>query len=127
MFTRTTSGSRVRARGRLAVIAALACVVALSFAAVAIAKTKTSHSKTVTLPAKNTKTIDVRYPFALKFKNAKYSCTFQVSGPGAKNVKILSHGSALGGTVCRVKARNNSKIPSIDTTAKVKVTATTVH
>lgn len=125
-MTPTESGGRFKAR--VGLVAALACAIALmSVAAVALAKTRHSHSKTVTLGARQTKTIDVGYPQALKFKNARYSCAFKVTGLGRKNVKILSHGSALGGTVCRVKARNNAKLPSIDTTAKVKVTATTVY
>ena len=127
MFTRTTSGSPIRAKARFAVVAALACVVALSFAAVALGAVKHSHSKTVTLTQKTTKTVDVGYPEALKFKNAKYSCAFKVSGPAAKKVKILFHGSAKGGTVCRVKARNNSTTKGLDGLAKLKVTATTVH
>jgi hypothetical protein len=49
-----------------------------------------------------------------------------VSGLGKRFVKILSRGSALGGSVCRVKARNTAALPSLDTTAKVRVTATTI-
>ena len=112
-------------KARFGIVAALACA-AMVFAATALAKTKTSHSKTVTLPAKNTKTIDVGYPFALKFKNARYTCSFKVTGLGRKNVKILFHGSAKGGTVCRVKARNPAA-PGPDASVKLKVTATTVH
>ena len=85
---------------------------------------KANH-QTVLLPANTTKTIDVPYPNALKFRNAKYSCSATVSGLGKRFVRILSHGSAMGGSVCRVRARNTAKIPSIDTTAKVHVTAST--
>jgi hypothetical protein len=60
-----------------------------------------------------------------RFKGARYSCRATASGLGKTYVKILSRGSALGGTVCRVKARNNAMLPSLDTTANVKVTATT--
>jgi hypothetical protein len=129
MLRRTTIGSSVRFKSRFGVVAALACAVALmSVAAVALAKTRHSASKTVTLPAKSTKTIDVRYPNALKFKNAKYACSFKVVNTvDPKKVKILFHGSALGGTVCRVKARNSVQRPSIDATAHVKVTATTTY
>jgi hypothetical protein len=120
--------SKLRRTAVVAAAGATTLAVALpAFTGASAAKTRHSASKTVTLPAKSTKTIDVRYPQALKFKNARYSCAFKVTGLGRKNVKILSHGSALGGTVCRVKARNNAKLPSIDTTAKVKVTATTVY
>jgi hypothetical protein len=84
-------------------------------------------SKRFTSPGHTTKTFDVAYPFALEFDNASYSCTASVSGLGKRNVKVLSAGSALGGTVCRVKVRNTAKLPSIDTTATVLVTATTLH
>ncbi len=127
MCKRTTTGSSVRLKARLTVVAALACVAALSLAAVALAKTRTTHRKTVTLPAKNTKTIDARYPFALKFKNATYHCGFRVSGPGRSQVKILSHGSALGGSVCRVKAKNTSKVSGLDGIARITVRATTTY
>ena len=128
MLRPTTTGSRARRTA----IAALACATALTGASAALvgasaAKTRKSKSKTFTLPAHTTKTFNVGYPFALKYKNAKYTCTAKVSGLGKKNVKILRRGSALGGSVCRVKARNNAKIPSIDTTAKVRVTATTIY
>jgi hypothetical protein len=129
MLRRTTAGSSVRVKARFRVVAALACAIALmSVAAVALAKTRHSASKTVTLPAKTTKTIDVGYPQALKYKNAKYSCAVKVVNTvDPKKVKILSHGSAKGGTVCRVKARNTVQRPSIDATAHVKVTATTTY
>jgi hypothetical protein len=122
-------GSSVRLRGRFAAAVALVCAAALTAPAAllgaAAAKTPKSNSKTFILPAHATKTFQVGYPSALKFKGATYSCRATVSGLGKRFVKILSRGSALGGTVCRVKARNNAMLPSLDTTAKVKVTATT--
>ena len=72
-----------------------------------------------------TKTINVAYPQALKHSGARYSCTASVSGPARSQVKILSRGSALGGSVCRVKARNNSRVSGLDGTAKITVKATT--
>ena len=119
--------SGVRLGGRLAVVAALVCAAALMVALVgaADAKAQGSNSKTFLLPANTTKTFQVRYPFALQFKGVTYSCRATVSGLGKRFVKILSRGSALGGTVCRVKARNNAALPSLDTTAKVTVTAIT--
>jgi hypothetical protein len=123
----TTTGSSGRFKVRFGLVAVLACAIALtSLAAVALAKTRHSASKTVTVPGRTTKTIDVRYPQALKFKNAKYSCTFKVTGVDPRKVKILFHGSALGGTVCRVKARNPAR-PSIDASVRIKVTATTTY
>jgi uncharacterized protein YjbI with pentapeptide repeats len=86
-----------------------------------------SRSKTFVLPANSTKTFDVGYPSALKYRRARYFCDALVSGRGKRFVKILSRRSARGGTVCRVRARNTAKLPSLDTTAKVKVIATTVR
>ena len=128
MPSSTTIGSSVRLRGRFAAVVALVCAAALTAPAAvlgAAAKTPKSNSKTFILPAHTTKTFQVQYPFALEFKGAKYSCRATPSGLGKRFVKILSRGSALGGTVCRVKVRNNAMLPSLDTTAKVKVTATT--
>src|SRR5262249_56830842 len=84
-----------------------------------------SNGKTFILPAHTTKTFQVEYPFALEFKGATYSCRATVSGLGKGFVKILGRGSVLGGSACRVKARNNAMLPSLDTTANVRVTATT--
>src|SRR5437763_11058737 len=121
--------SSVRFGGRSGALVALICAVALTGAAALVgaadAKAQGSNSKTFVLPAHTTKTIQVRYPFALQFKGVTYSCRATVSGLGKRFVKILSRGSALGGTVCRVKARNNAALPSLDTTAKVNVIATT--
>ena len=112
--------------GAIAATAAVLCVVLIGPAAVA-AKTRLQRSKTFTLHAHTTKTFNVGYPAALKFKGAKYSCTVTVSGPGKRGVKILSRGSALGGTVCRVRARNNNKFEDPLDDAKLKVTAVTTY
>ncbi len=90
------------------------------------AKPPASKSRTFVLAAATTRTFDVGYPSALKYRRAKHFCDARVSGPGKRYVKILSHHSARGGTVCRVSARDNAKLPSLDTTAKIKVTATTI-
>jgi hypothetical protein len=125
----TTMGSSLRLAARFAAVVALVCAVALAGPApllgASAAKTPKSNSRTFILPAHTTKTFQVRYPFALKFKGARYSCRATVSGLGKTYVKILSRGSAIGGTVCRVKARNNAMLPSLDTTANVRVIATT--
>ena len=89
-----------------------------------VANTKSAH-KTVALLQGQTKTINVGYPNALRNKNARYSCTATVSGPARRSVKILSRGSALGGSVCRVKAKNTSRVSGLDGTARITVTATT--
>ena len=131
-ITKGRQMTRVITRGgRFTALVALVCAAALAGPAALIgaaaAKTRKSNSKTFILPASAIRTFNVSYPFALKYKGAKYSCSAKVTGLGKRNVKILSRGSALGGSVCRVKARNNAKLPSLDTTAKVTVTATTTY
>ncbi len=132
MLTRSTIGSSGRLKRRLAAVTAVACVTALSVAPVALgtgasaAKVRHTHSKTITLYGRTTRTVNVGYPEALQFKNAKYSCTWKITGVDPGKIKILFHGSVQGGTVCRVKARNPSR-PSLDASVKLKVIATTVH
>jgi hypothetical protein len=122
-------GSSVRLGGRFAAVVPLVCAAALTgpdpLLGATAPKTPKSNTKTFILPAHTTKTFQVGYPLALKFKGARYSCRAAVSGLGKGYVKILSRGSALGGTVCRVKARNDAMLPSLDTTASLKVIATT--
>jgi preprotein translocase subunit SecA len=111
-------------------VLALACVAVLSlaaFTAVAIAAHSHSARKSVPLLQGQTKTVSVRYPFALKFAGARYRCTAVASGAARRRVRILSRGSALGGTVCRVKAKNTSAVQGLDGTAKLTVIATTIH
>ena len=117
-------------KARCATVAVLACAAALSLgvvAGVSSAKTTKSARKTVVLLQGRTKTINVGYPQALKHAGARYSCTAKVSGPAKSKVKILFRGSALGGSVCRVKARNTSKVSGLDGTARITVTATTTY
>ena len=109
---------------RLAIVATLAVVLVVP--ATVLAGTRTlSHSRTFTLHAHTTATYNVPYPAALKYKGARYSCTVHVSGPGKSGIRILSRGSALGGTVCRVRARNTNKFEDPLDDARIKVTATT--
>jgi hypothetical protein len=118
-------------KARCATAAVLVCATPLSLAAVAGAssgmKTTKSARKTVTLLQGQNKTIDVGYPQALKHAGAKYSCTDKVSGPAKSKVKILSRGSALGGSVCRVRAKNTSKVSGLDGTASITVAAKTTY
>jgi hypothetical protein len=123
----TISARRGRAWAWLAAIAAIAAVLAVVLASPAGATTRKSNTKTFTLHAHTTKTFQVGYPFALKFRGAKYSCTVTVSGPGKRGVKILSKGPAKGGSVCSVKARNSNKFEDPLEDAKLKITATTVY
>ena len=126
-----TTRSCVRFRVRLTAVAVLACAAVLMggpamLGSASAATPRISSVKTFTLPAHTTRTFTVRFPFALRFGGAKYSCTARVVGLGKRFVRILSRGPALGGTVCRVRARNNAQIPSLDTTAQVRVRATTI-
>jgi hypothetical protein len=117
----------IKAR-RVAVALVGAAVLSLvAFGALAAAKTTLSSRKSVTLLQRQTKTVNVRYPLALKYKGAHYTCTARVSGPAKNKVKILSHGSAVGGTVCRVVARNSSRVSGLDGIAKLTVTASTTY
>ncbi len=118
---------------RFATAAVLVCAMALGLTAVAGASstktkktTKTAH-KTVMLLQGQTKTVDVPYPQALKHAGAKYSCTAKASGPAKGKVRILSRGSALGGSVCRVKARNRNKFEDPLDDARIKITTTTTY
>lgn len=124
MRTSRTAGSSNRPKARVAAVVAVVCIAALSVASVALASV-TSNSKTVTLGARSTKTVTVPYPNALQFSGARYTCTWKITGVEPGKVKILSHGSALGGTVCRVKAHNPAA-PSIDASVRFKVIATTI-
>jgi hypothetical protein len=117
-------------KARCATAAVLACAAAVSLASVAgvsSAKTTKWAQKTVTLLQGQTRTINVGYPQALKHAGAKYACTAKVSGPAKSKVKILSRGSAQGGSVCRVKAKNTSKVASLDGIAKITVRARTTY
>jgi hypothetical protein len=127
MRTSRKAGSSHRVRGRLAAGGVVACVAALSVAPAALGSGsgRESASKTVTLGARSTKTITVGYPHALEFPGARYTCTWKIKGVEPGKIKILSHGSALGGTVCRVKAHNPAA-PGIDASVRFTVIATTI-
>jgi len=81
-------------------------------------KINKSSKKTFTLRRKATKTFQLAFPLALKYPGAKYTGSVKISGAG---VKVLKKGSALGGSVYRVKVRNTGK-----KTAKVTITTKTV-
>jgi hypothetical protein len=105
--------------------------------AVATAAPKTTHTKSVTrtftLSSGATKSFDVGYPFALKYAHAKYRGKVQILAPAhvrkgqlkprLAKVKVLSKGSALGGSDYRVKVKNGNV--SGAAAVRVRVTATT--
>jgi type 1 fimbria pilin len=125
MRTSKTSGFR-HFRRPFAAVGTVACVTALGVAPAALgsgataAVVKESRSKTITIDGDQTETINVVYPNALKREIIARECSWKIDAVNPGKVRILFHGTVLGGTVCRVKARNTSE-PSV----KIKVTATT--
>jgi hypothetical protein len=115
-------------RRRFAAIGTVACVSALGVAPPALgsgataAAVKESRSKVVTVESRQIKTINVFYPGALRREGYSYACTYKVDRADQGKLKIIFHGSALGGTVCRVKALNPTAAG-----IKIKVTATTTR
>ncbi|PZR69251.1 MAG: hypothetical protein DLM63_01865 [Solirubrobacterales bacterium] len=78
-----------------------------------------SSKRTFTIASKATKSFHLLYPNALQFAGATKSGRVKLSGSG---LKVLSKGSAEGGSVYRVKVRNNGK-----GTGRVTITATSFH
>jgi hypothetical protein len=122
---------RLQGVGVAAIGAAALLAVGAAMAATSVAK---HVSGFFTIPARQTRTIDVPYPDALKYGNARYSGRAVVlapkSGakgrpPNLKKVKILYARSALGGSEYEVRAHNDN---SAGTAAvRVEVIATTVE
>jgi hypothetical protein len=127
MRTSRTAGSSHRVRGRLAAAGVVACVTALGVAPAALgAGGRESASKTITLNGKQTKTVTVGYPHALEFPGAKYTCGWRFIGHVVDPKKIkVTRQSSLGGTVCSFKFHNPAA-PSLDASAVIRVTATTI-
>jgi phosphatidylserine/phosphatidylglycerophosphate/cardiolipin synthase-like enzyme len=98
------------------------------------------RSRTFILRAHTTKTFNVGYTSTFTTPStARRYCQAQVSGPGARNVKVLTRVSVRGGlggpplallpvgNVCRVSVRNNANRRGPRTVARIKVTATTAY
>jgi hypothetical protein len=85
----------------------------------------------VQIPAGQTRTVDVPYPDALEYANARYSgrvvvvATLGASAraPKLRLVTILSRGSVLGGSEYEVRAHNGN--PPGTAPVRLDVTATT--
>src|SRR5258708_27932926 len=123
--------------GKLLVRILAACVIAtFAFAplvAAAPKKTTKKNTKTFSLKGGDRKTFMVPYPDALKFGNAKYGGSVAIlkpaklgkgqKAPDLKKVKVISKGSAVGGSDFSAKVNNaNAK----DTApVQVRLTATT--
>jgi hypothetical protein len=80
------------------------------------------HSRAVTIAAGATRTVSVPYPDALEYANATYSGSVRVTAGRRSQLEILSRGSALGGSLYRVRARNTGSA-----TLRIEVVATTVE
>lgn len=78
------------------------------------------HTETVTLPAHATRTYRLVYPDALRYGDQRYSGTVRTLGRGTARVRVLSQGSALGGSELRVRVRNDNRFP-----VRLRITATT--
>jgi hypothetical protein len=119
---------------RRVAIGAAALLLAFATAAGAASKVTKHARSTVTIAAGRTRTVYVPYPDALKYGNATYAGKVLVLGaaPGAPGrrpqwalVKVLSAGSALGGSEYRARIRNANA--SGTAPVRVEVVATTVE
>jgi hypothetical protein len=117
---------------RAAVTAALAALALLAtgaaLAATSIAKNEIAI---MTVPAGATRAVDVPYPDALEYGNARYHGSVRLAvkrplptgrRPDLKKVRILEAASIEGGSEYRVRAYNGS-----DAAVRVTVTATTIE
>jgi hypothetical protein len=93
-----------------------------------------SASRTFIVRSQTTQTDILGFPFALKYGNAQYSGKVRILPParGGRGqarprlslVKVLSRGPAEGGSVYRVKVRNNNPRPAAP--VRMRVTTTTM-
>ncbi len=113
----------------------IALLLALTVAgtAAAVHRITLHNTKTFTVGAGKTQTFKVAYPDALKFGGSTYSGTVRIlppsktargSTPSLAEVRVLSKGPSLGGSVFAVKVRNGNNAGTAP--VRVRVTATTV-
>jgi hypothetical protein len=134
IWDRPVMASRIR-RGRGVAVALVAAVVlagsGTALAARSVIKTQAGF---VNVPAQRTRTLSVPYPDALEYGNARYSGRWMVLRPlpaakGRKpsigDVKALSAGEAEGGSLFRVRVRNDN--PPGTAPLRLEVIATTVE
>lgn len=119
--------------GRAVPIAvALAAVLSAAATAAGATQHRQSSTRTFSLSAGQTRTFDLIYPHALQFGNARYQCNARIllgiigqgqAPPSLGKVHVLERGSALGGSECRVRVRNDNAAGTGP--VRVRVTATT--
>jgi hypothetical protein len=119
---------------RLRILCAALLVAAIGAgASLAASGTTLRRSKTFMLRAGSTKTFLLAYPDALKFAGASYRGSVRVLGPSPSasgsapsllKVRVLFHGSALGGSDYSAKVQNAN--PAGTAPVRVALTATTV-
>ena len=114
-------------RAFIGTLMALLAAAVLAAVAVGAGRVTLHKTKTFKLASGKTKTYQVGYPDALKFKGSKYSGKVKLipAGPkpaNLKKVKILKKGSCQGGSAFCVKVQNKNVGRS---PVKVRVTAST--
>jgi hypothetical protein len=117
---------------RGAFTAALAAVALLAAGAALAATSITKNQIAImTVPAGATRAVDVPYPDALEYGNARYQGSVRLAfkrpvppgrRPDLKKVRILEAGSIEGGSEFRVRAYNGASAA-----VRVTVTATTIE
>ena len=119
-FAEQRGARRTRSRIRTAAVAALATSLLAGASGAAlgsIAPAVKSATRTVRVPAGQVRTIEIPYPDALKFGGARYSDRVTIlSPPPSKHgkrpnlrlVKLLSDGPIEGGSLLRVRIRNDN-------------------
>jgi hypothetical protein len=120
--------------GRRALAIALLVVLLATAAAAAAARSITKNQiGFLTLPPESTGTLNVPYPDALEYGNARYSGSHELrrkphstgSAPDLAKVRILAAGSAEGGSLYRVRAHNANAAGTAP--VQLIVTATTIE
>jgi len=118
---------------------AVASIVAFAgaWAVCGVAAAATTHtqsaSRTFTVRSQTTATLTFGFPFALKYANAKYTGRVRIlpparvargqTRPRLSLVRVLSRGSAEGGSVYRVRVRDGN--PASAAPVRVRLTTTT--
>ncbi len=110
-------GTGTRHRAAAALLALLACAAIAAAASAAPSALVKRDMRTVALRPGRTATVNLPYPDALEFGGARYSGTVKIllPPPSARGrrptlhlIKLLSDGPAEGGSLFRVRIRNDN-------------------